>query len=323
MKYLIFSLSLLLNLLLLGVLFFLNNRYGLLAKVERVVLQEARVPGMVAPYELNRNYQVRREMFLLDRSESARVLMLGDSLTAQGEWNAMLGEPLVANRGIDGDTSAGVLARVGDDADFRGDTVVIWIGTNNVLQGGAAGPVAENIGKAVAELKGRTTKNTNRHEKGEEDLTTEDTESTEEEEGLHPGSRAGASESDSLASKLADSPVSESPTRSASGPISSPTTFHSLLATAPKAPKIFVLSVPPIARWWERARERNATIREINALLAEGAKGNGYQFIELESRLADENGFLRGDMTSDGVHLNAKGYEAVLGKMKNGPLRGR
>jgi lysophospholipase L1-like esterase len=208
---------------------------------------------------------------------------------------------------------------VGDDADFPGDAVVIWIGTNDVLQGGGAGPVAENIGKAVAELKGRTTKNTNRHEKGEEDLTTEDTESTEEEEGLHPGSRAGASKSDSLASKLADSPVSESPTRSASGPISSPTTCHSLLATAPEA-QVFVLGIPPMATWVQRGMERNATIREINGLLAEGAKENGYQFIELESALADENGFLRGEMTSDGVHLSAKGYEAVLEKMKESGL---
>ena len=58
-------------------------------------------------------------------------------------------------------------------------------------------------------------------------------------------------------------------------------------------------------------------------MLAKGAQGNGYRFIELESVLADENGFLRGDMTSDGVHLSAKGYVAVLEKMKNGPLRGR
>jgi lysophospholipase L1-like esterase len=323
MKKWMFIISIFFNLLFLGVLFLLNDRYGLLEKMQRVALEEGRVPGAVPQHEMNRNYQVRREMFRLDRSESARVLMLGDSLTAQGEWNAMLGEPLVANRGIDGDTSAGVLARIGDDADFRGDTVVIWIGTNDVLQGGAAGPVAENIGKAVAELKGRTPKDTNRHEKGEEDLTTEDTESTEEEEGLHPGSRAGASESDSLASKLADSPVSESPTRSASGPISSPTTCHSLLATAPKAPKIFVLSVPPIARWWEGARERNGTISEINAALAANSDSEGYVFVDLHPVLADENGFLRGELTSDGVHLSAKGYEAVLEKMKNGPLRGR
>ena len=77
-----------------------------------------------------------------------------------------------------------------------------------------------------------------------------------------------------------------------------------------------------MATWWEGARERNATIREINARLAEGAEQNGYRFIELESVLADENGFLHGDMTSDGVHLSAKGYVAVLEKMKDGPLSG-
>ena len=78
-----------------------------------------------------------------------------------------------------------------------------------------------------------------------------------------------------------------------------------------------------MARWWEGAPEKNSKIQEINSLLAKGAQGNGYRFIELESVLADENGFLRGDMTSDGVHLSAKGYVAVLEKMKNGPLRGR
>ena len=107
MKNGILILSVLLNLLLLVVLVFLNERYGLLAKAARVILQEARVPGIVASYEMNRNYQVRREMFRLDKNESAKVLILGDSLTAQGEGNAMLGKPLVANRGIDGDTSAG------------------------------------------------------------------------------------------------------------------------------------------------------------------------------------------------------------------------
>ena len=78
-----------------------------------------------------------------------------------------------------------------------------------------------------------------------------------------------------------------------------------------------------MARWWEGAPEKNSKIQEINSMLAKGAQGNGYRFIELESVLADENGFLRGDMTSDGVHLSAKGYVAVLEKMKNGPLRGR
>jgi glycosyltransferase involved in cell wall biosynthesis len=63
-------------------------------------------------------------------------------------------------------------------------------------------------------------------------LTTEDTESTEEEAGLRLANQAGASEPDSLTSELADSPVSESPTRSAIGPASSPATSHALPATA-------------------------------------------------------------------------------------------
>ncbi len=57
-----------------------------------------------------------------------------------------------------------------------------------------------------------------------------------EEAGLRLGSRAGASESDSLASELADSPVSESLTRSAGGPAPHATS-HSLPFTAPGVPK--------------------------------------------------------------------------------------
>jgi hypothetical protein len=293
------------------------------------------VPGIVASYEMNRHYQVRREMFRLDKNESAKVLILGDSLTAQGEWNAMLGEPLVANRGIDGDTSAGVLARVGDDADFCGDTVVIWIGTNDVLQENAARPVAEGIieaarrkakslkleklknkilttdnadghNQAPGQVRGRlpqgspegetsgnerikwgTTKDTNSYEVGKIIRTTESTEDTEEESGQRLAGQAGAAFSNPSTSKLARDRENTSLTRSASSPASSP-------APAPQA-QVFVLGIPPIARWWEGARERNGTIREINALLAEGAKENGYQFIELESLLADENGFLNGD----------------------------
>jgi len=409
MKNWLLGVSVLLNLLLLVALILLNDRYGLWAKVQRVALVGGRVPGGAESYELNRNYQVQREMFRLDKNESAKVLMLGDSLTAQGEWNAMLGEPLVANRGIDGDTSAGVLARLGDDADFRGDAVVIWIGTNDVLHGGAAGPVAERImeaarGKAEILKRNLTTKDTNLHEIGKiidgkiigtTESTTEQrgrcetrklgkaegrateswpqrgaasgtmqvneqpkvgpkgtlvareaaresaegspsgarragaSESTlgagasesKEEAGQRLAGQAGAAFSNPSTSELARDSENLSLTYFASGPAFSPATSYPLPATAPEA-QVFVLGIPPMATWWEGARERNATIREINARLAEGAEQNGYRFIELESVLVDENGFLNGDMTSDGVHLSAKGYVAVLEKMKDGPLSG-
>jgi lysophospholipase L1-like esterase len=223
---------------------------------------------------------------------------------------------------------------VGDDADFPGDAVVIWIGTNDVLQGGAAGAVVGRIIQVAREKadilkKSFTTESTEctteqrgRCEveqpqvgpKGEEAGATE----SKDEVGQRLAGQAGAAFSTPSTSGLARDSENSSRTRSASGP-SSLATSYSLPATVPEA-QVFVLGIPPMARWWEGARERNATIRKINALLAEGAKENGYQFIELESALADENGFLRGEMTSDGVHLSAKGYEAVLEKMKESGL---
>ena len=306
MKSWILVISLLLNLVLLGLLVFLNDRYGLWAKAQRVALVEWRVPGIVPRHELHRNYQVRREIFRLDRNTAARVLMLGDSLTAQGEWNAMLGKPLVANRGIDGDTSAGVLARVGDDADFCGDTVVIWIGTNDVLQEHAARPVAEGIIEAARR----------KADILNESFTTESTEDTEEEAGQRLAGQARAAFSNPSTSELARDSKNISLISYADGPASALDAGRSSLDST----KIFVLSVPPIARWWEGAREKNGTIREINAALASNAIAAGYVFVDLHPVLADENGFLRGEMTSDGVHLSAKGYEAVLEKLKESGL---
>jgi glycosyltransferase involved in cell wall biosynthesis len=62
-------------------------------------------------------------------------------------------------------------------------------------------------------------------------LTTEDTECTEEAQGNAQGTCACAAESDPLACELAVSPVSESLTRSAIGPASSPATRNPLLVT--------------------------------------------------------------------------------------------
>ena len=70
---------------------------------------------------------------------------------------------------------------------------------------------------------------------------TVNTENAERDASPSLAGQAGASEPDSLASKLADSPVSESPTRSASDPASSPATSYPLPATAPQARKGLVV----------------------------------------------------------------------------------
>jgi len=81
-------------------------------------------------------------------------------------------------------------------------------------------------------------------------LTTEDTESTEDcfvqKQSCAWSSQTGPSEPDSLASKPADSSISQSPTRSATAPASLPSTSYPLPATAAKP---IVFGCYGAARW--------------------------------------------------------------------------
>jgi hypothetical protein len=93
------------------------------------------------------------------------------------------------------------------------------------------GPKGEGVGTTESN-------HTKLHEKGEKVSTTDDSDiygCQKSQPGDAQGTCAGASEPDSLTSSLFDSPVSESLTRSASGPASLPATSYSPLATAPEA----------------------------------------------------------------------------------------
>ena len=198
------------------------------------------MPGFAPRHELNRSYQVRRELCRMDRNRMARVLFLGDSHVALVNWTSLLGAPLVSNRGIEGDTTAGVLARLSDEAGFSGDTAILWIGTNDVLRGESAERIAGRVSRIVEEL-----------------------------------FRAHASRI-----------------------------------------RVVVLAVAPVARWVENGRIRNRTVTETNQRLASAAGKEGYRFISTEDLLTDEAGFLRGDMTSDGVHLSAMAYSGIVALLR-------
>lgn len=75
--------------------------------------------------------------------------MLGDSLTDWGNWSEVLPGLNLINRGIAGDTSAGVLARVTEIIEHKPKVVVLMIGVNDILQGASSAAVAENIRKIV------------------------------------------------------------------------------------------------------------------------------------------------------------------------------
>jgi hypothetical protein len=70
------------------------------------------------------------------KAESAHhpdVVMLGDSITAWTDWNALLPSFDVANRGIPGDTTEGVLGRIDDIVAMRSRCVAVMVGINDLL----------------------------------------------------------------------------------------------------------------------------------------------------------------------------------------------
>ena len=59
---------------------------------------------------------------------------------------------------------------------------------------------------------------------------------------------------------------------------------------------------------WHDAVEKNKEVAELNALLEKFAKANAIEFIDLNTRMS-ENNTLRDEFTHDGVHLTAAGYK--------------
>ncbi|WP_461171112.1 GDSL-type esterase/lipase family protein [Arthrobacter sp. Z1-15] len=78
------------------------------------------------------------------------LVFIGDSITEGGLWHEWFPEHLVVNRGIDADTSAGVLKRI--DVAIRNSptTVFILIGTNDIRGGRTTDEIVTNV-KAIIE----------------------------------------------------------------------------------------------------------------------------------------------------------------------------
>lgn len=94
-------------------------------------------------------WRTRRALWAAERERDQRaVVFLGDSIT-QG-WNDRLAAAFpgmkVANRGINGDTTRGVLIRLEDDVlSVNPAAVVLLIGTNDLEEGASPATIADNV----------------------------------------------------------------------------------------------------------------------------------------------------------------------------------
>lgn len=73
-----------------------------------------------------------RSQFEVLRPPASPVVFLGDSITNRGMWSELLGNPRVVNRGIGGDTTARVLARLDGIYRLKPSKLFLMIGVNDL-----------------------------------------------------------------------------------------------------------------------------------------------------------------------------------------------
>jgi lysophospholipase L1-like esterase len=102
-----------------------------------------------------KRWSERRSVFWAERDQDrGAVVFLGDSIT-QGWKNLAADFPdlKVANRGISGDITRGVLFRLKEDVlDLHPSAVVLLIGINDINNGGEPEQIAANIAMILQEL---------------------------------------------------------------------------------------------------------------------------------------------------------------------------
>ena len=94
------------------------------------------------------NFQ-RRSLFEKLPVTSKDIVFLGNSITDGGEWNELLANPRVKNRGISGDRSGWMLERLDPIVKGRPKKLFLMIGTNDLAAGIAPREVAENVCRII------------------------------------------------------------------------------------------------------------------------------------------------------------------------------
>lgn len=97
----------------------------------------------------NSYYQGRMELFESLPETRGAVLFLGNSITERGQWHELLPGKKIMNRGIGGDNTFGVRARLDGHLDQKPAKAFILIGINDLGRGLPVEVIADNYRKIL------------------------------------------------------------------------------------------------------------------------------------------------------------------------------
>ncbi|MDZ7817660.1 MAG: GDSL-type esterase/lipase family protein [Aliarcobacter sp.] len=94
-------------------------------------------------------YKHKKSQFeVLMKNDKYTTMMLGDSITDEAQWDELLNIDTIQNRGISGDTTQGVLARL-NSVSKNIEKVFIMIGVNDIMRGKEVNEVYSNYLKII------------------------------------------------------------------------------------------------------------------------------------------------------------------------------
>ena len=118
---------------------------------EEVKVQDWKIQN--DPYYKHRKSQFEQLM----NNEKYETMMLGDSITDEGQWDELLNNNKVQNRGISGDTTDGVLDRL-NSVNKNIKQVFIMIGVNDIMRGKSVDEIYANYLKIIQIFKEKNIK---------------------------------------------------------------------------------------------------------------------------------------------------------------------
>lgn len=182
----------------------------------------------------NNHYRNRLALFRILPERKKEIVFVGNSITEAGIWSELIQGKNVANRGISGDVSFGILNRLDEVLDRNPAKIFLLCGINDLKRGIPETYIIENYRRIIAEVKRR-----------------------------------------------------------------SPRT------------KLYLQSVLPVNQQMLSAsysRLNREKIQSLNRQMKEVALTNRINYVELTQVFADEEGELKKEFTTDGIHLKPAAY---------------
>ena len=94
-------------------------------------------------------YESRVSHFMAIPGGKADIVFIGDSQTDRCEWAELIGRCGIVNRGIDGDTTDGVLNRLDEIISLKPNKLFIMIGGADFIIGRTIPQIEENYKKII------------------------------------------------------------------------------------------------------------------------------------------------------------------------------